>query len=628
MKKNTNALEKLYMTVIFIFMYAPIATLIVLSFNSSKSRAKWGGFTLQWYKQLVSDSEILNAMANTLIIALIATVVSTIIGTATCVALMGFKRRSRAFIMGITNIPMINADIVTGISLMLLFRVLHFQTGFVTVLLAHITFDIPYVMLSVMPRMKTISPSVYEAAQDLGAEPFYAFRKTVLPDLMPAVISGSLMAFTMSIDDFIITYFTKGSGFDTLSTKIYNEVKRGIQPEIYALSAIIFVVVLALLLASNRMKTRPAVLGRRLAEDGTVKKLTPAGIAAICAASVGIILLAMFFGGVFTKKSNQVYVYNWGEYIDPEVIEMFQEETGIEVIYDEFESNEIAYAKLASDNSAYDVVCPSEYMVAKMIDEDMLAPLDWNKIPSARENIGAEYYETAASYDPGNRYCVPYCWGTVGILYNKNMVDEPVTSWDILWDPKYKGEILMQDSVRDAFMVALARRGYSINSMDPQEIADATQDLIDQSPLVQAYVVDQVRDKMIGDEAALGVIYSGEAIYTQRENPNLEYVIPEEGSNVWIDGWVVTRDGRNKENAMKWIEFMCRPEIALMNFDYITYSTPNVAARELIEDEDIRNSHIAFPDEEDLRNCNTYIYLGEEGDRMYNDAWKKVKSAN
>lgn len=250
MKKT---LEKIYLTLIFIFMYAPIAALIVLSFNASKSRAKWGGFTLEWYASLLSDSEVLDALINTLVIALIATVFATLIGTVTCIAMMGLKRRSRAIIMGITNIPMINADIVTGISLMLLFRMMNVSTGFLTVVLAHITFNIPFVMLSVMPRMKELNPSVYEAALDLGATPYTAFTKTVLPDLLPAIISGALMAFTMSLDDFIITYFTKGSGFDTLSTLIYNEVKRGIQPEIYALSAIIFTAVLLLLLLINRV---------------------------------------------------------------------------------------------------------------------------------------------------------------------------------------------------------------------------------------------------------------------------------------------------------------------------------------------------------------------------------------
>ncbi len=620
-------IEKIYMGIIFIFMYAPILTLIALSFNSSKSRARWGGFTLQWYFNLFSDNAVLNAMANTLIIALISTVVATVIGTLTCVGLMGLRRRSRAFIMGVTNIPMINADIVTGISLMLLFKVLHFETGFITVLLAHITFNIPYVMLAVLPRMKTINPNVYEAAVDLGAGSLYAFRKAVLPDLMPAVLSGALMAFTMSIDDFIITYFTKGSGFDTLSTKIYNEVKRGIQPEIYALSSIIFVMVIILLAASNSMRQRQGRTKKNASLYKVEKKISKGQAVLIGLASVCIVLLALYFGGVFARKSNQLFVYNAGEYIDPEVIEMFEEETGIEVVYDEFETLEIMYAKMVQDDAAYDVICPSDYMIAKMMQAGMLRELDLDAIPN-RANIGEQYLESARSFDPENKYCVPYCWGTVGILYNKNLVDEPVNSWDILWDPKYSGQILMQDSIRDAFMVALERRGYSVNSTDPKELEEAAADLIEQKPLVQAYVIDQARDKMIGGEAALAVIYSGEVIYTQRENPDLEYCVPDEGSNVWIDGWVVTKRARNPEAAMKWIDFMCRPDIALMNFDFITYSTPNTVARDMIDDEAIRNSEVAFPGDDVLGRCDTYSYLGEEGDALYNRMWKKVKSGD
>lgn len=624
--KKMKPFEKIYLGIILLFMYAPILTLIVLSFNKSKSRSRWGGFTFNWYIRLFSDSAVLNALANTLIIALIATVIATFIGTLTTVALVGLNRKTRAVIMGITNIPMINAEIVTGISLMILFRVLHFQTGFITVLIAHITFNIPYVMLSVLPRMKTISPSVYEAALDLGAEPWYAFRKTILPDLAPAILSGALMAFTMSIDDFIITYFTKGSGFDTLSTKIYNEVKRGIQPEIYALSAIIFLVVMVLILLSNRAKARQPQ--KRELSEKEIKTRRTLTLVFGAVGGLGIIYLALLFGGVFTKHSNQVFVYNAGEYIDPEVIEMFQQETGIEVVYDEFETNEIMYAKIAADPSAYDVLCPSDYMIAKLISLDMLDPLDYALLPNAIEHIGEQYYRSSETFDPGNEYAIPYMWGTIGILYNKTMVEDPVNSWDILWNPKYAGEILMQDSIRDAFMIPLVRNHFSMNSVDPAEIEIATQDLIAQAPLVQAYVIDQVRDKMIGNEAALGVIYSGEAIYTQRENSDLEYVIPDEGSNVWIDSWVITKDARNKENAHAWIDFLCRPEIALMNFDFITYSIPNTTAREMIEDEDIRNSEIAFPPEEVLERCDTFVYLGEEGDRLYSEAWKKVKSAN
>lgn len=331
-------------------------------------------------------------------------------------------------------------------------------------------------------------------------------------------------------------------------------------------------------------------------------------------------------GSTSGGENGEVYVYNWGEYIDPETISLFEEETGIKVIYDEFETNEIMYPKVEAGSSVYDVICPSDYMVQKMIENDLLQELNYENMPNAKANIGEQYYEQAAQYDPGNKYCVPYCWGTVGILYNTTMVDEPVTSWNILWDEKYADNILMQDSVRDAFMVALKRNGYSMNTLESAELEKATQDLIDQKPLVQAYVVDQVRDKMIGGEAALGVIYSGEAIYTQRENSDLEYVIPEEGTNVWIDGWVIPKNAQNVENAEKFIDFMCRGDIALMNFEYITYSTPNTAAQELIEDEDIKNSEIAFPDLTQYENLETYTYLGEDGDTLYNNYWKEVMS--
>ncbi len=247
-----NLLRKLYICLIFLFLYAPILTLIVLSFNASKTRAKWGGFTFKWYLQMFENRAILQALSNTLIIALLSALVATVIGTIACISMQSMKRRNRALIMGITNIPMLNADIVTGISLMLLFITLGFRFGFMTILLSHITFNIPYVILSVMPRMKQLNPSIYEAALDLGASHIRAFFKVVFPDILPGILSGFLMAFTMSLDDFIITHFTKGPGIDTLSTKIYTEVKKGIKPEMYSLSTLIFVTVLILLFLVNR----------------------------------------------------------------------------------------------------------------------------------------------------------------------------------------------------------------------------------------------------------------------------------------------------------------------------------------------------------------------------------------
>lgn len=621
-----KSLQKLYLALIFIILYAPIVTLIVLSFNQSKTRSKWGGFTLKWYKELFQNEQIMSAFYTTLIIAFLSAAAATVIGTAAAIAIQGMKNRWRTLYMGVTNIPMMNAEIVMGVSLMLLFIACRMTLGFGTILIAHITFNIPYVILSVAPKLKQTNRHVYEAALDLGASPLNAFFKVVFPDIVPGVLSGFMLAFTMSLDDFVITHFTKGPGIDTLSTKIYTEVRKGIKPEIYALSTIMFVTVLVLLILINYSpKEKEETRKKRVKKPSKVKKVLFRRVipAVICAVFV-------FGGFYYAQESNmmnseKVVVYNWGEYLDPEVLTLFEQETGIDVVYEEFETNEILYPKISSGAIAYDVICPSDYMIQRMIENNLLAEINFDNIPNIK-NIGKDYMEQSRQFDPENKYSVPYCWGTVGILYNKTMVDEPITSWSVLWDEKYKDNILMQDSVRDAFGVTLKYLGYSLNSTDLDELTEARDLLIKQKPLVQAYVIDQVRDKMIGNEAAIGVIYSGEAIYTQMENPDLEYVIPEEGSNIWIDSWVIPKNAENKENAEKFINFLCRPEIALMNFEYITYSTPNSEARKLIEDEAIRNSEIAFPDLSKYDNLETFQYLGTEADQTYGELWNQVKS--
>lgn len=621
-------LQKIYLALIFILLYAPIVTLVVLSFNQSKTRAKWGGFTLKWYKELFQNEQIMSAFYTTLIIAFVSAAIATIIGTAAAIAIQGMKQKWKTMYMGLTNIPMMNAEIVMGVSLMLLFIAFHMTLGFGTILIAHITFNIPYVILSVSPKLKQTNRYTYEAAMDLGASPVKAFFKVVFPDIVPGVLSGFMLAFTMSLDDFVITHFTKGPGIDTLSTKIYTEVRKGIKPEIYALSTIMFVTVLVLLILVNYSpkEEEETTARKKVRRPSKVKKI-------IIRRVIPVTICILFIGGGFyyaeesgVVNDDKLVVYNWGEYIDPEVLTIFEEETGINVVYEEFETNEILYPKVSSGAIAYDVVCPSDYMIQRMIENDLLTEINFDNISNIK-NIGKQYMEQSRQFDPENKYSVPYCWGTVGILYNKTMVDEPVDSWSILWNPKYKDNILMQDSVRDAFGATLKYLGYSLNSTDLDELTEAKNLLIEQKPLVQAYVIDQVRDKMIGNEAALGVIYSGEAIYTQKENPNLEYVIPKEGSNIWIDSWVIPKNAEHKENAEKFINFLCRPDIALMNFEYITYSTPNEAARELIEDESIRNSEIAFPDLSKYDNLETFQYLGTEADQVYGDLWNKVKSS-
>ena len=334
------------------------------------------------------------------------------------------------------------------------------------------------------------------------------------------------------------------------------------------------------------------------------------------------------------QGDNVVMVYNAGEYIDPEVPKLFEEETGIKVIYDTFETNEEMYPVIQAGGVVYDAVCPSDYMIEKMMQNYLLQEVNFNNVPNIKE-IGKDYMKMCEQFDPGNKYVVPYTTGTVGILYNKKMLDDlgvPYpTKWADLWNPKLKGEILMQDSVRDAFMVALKKEGHSMNTVSDAELDEALQDLIKQKPLVQAYVVDQVRDKMIGEEAAVGVIYSGEILYVQGElegtDVEIDYAIPEEGTNVWFDGWVIPWNAKHKENAEKWMDFLCRPDIAAKNFEYITYPTPNVGALALLDKSYTENKAV-FPDmKEVLKKGEVYTYLGEENEAKYNNRWKILKAS-
>ena len=338
--------------------------------------------------------------------------------------------------------------------------------------------------------------------------------------------------------------------------------------------------------------------------------------------------------GQDAQGDNVVMVYNAGEYIDPEVPKLFEEETGIKVIYDTFETNEEMYPVIQAGGVVYDAVCPSDYMIEKMMQNHLLQEVDFNNVPNIKE-IGKDYMKMCEQFDPGNKYVVPYTTGTVGILYNKKMLDKlgvPYpTKWADLWNPKLKGEILMQDSVRDAFMVALKKEGHSMNTVSDAELDEALQDLIKQKPLVQAYVVDQVRDKMIGEEAAVGVIYSGEILYVQGElegtDVEIDYAIPEEGTNVWFDGWVIPWNAKHKENAEKWMNFLCRPDIAAKNFEYITYPTPNVGALALLDKSYTENKAL-FPDmKEVLKKGEVYTYLGEENEAKYNNRWKILKAS-
>lgn len=323
------------------------------------------------------------------------------------------------------------------------------------------------------------------------------------------------------------------------------------------------------------------------------------------------------------KNSNVLYVYNWGDYIDPDLITKFEDETGIDVKYDVYDTNEIMYQKLNSGNVSYDLIIPSDYMIEKMKSEGMLAKIDFSKIPNYKY-IGEQFKNLA--YDPTNEYSVPYMWGTVGIIYNTKKVTDPVDSWDILWNTKYKDQVIMPDGVRDAMAVAEKKLGYSLNTENPNEIEAAKRELMTQKKdgLILAYMVDQVKDAMVGGEASLAVAWSGDAVTMIERNPDLAYAIPKEGSNKWFDGIAIPKNAQHKENAEKFINFLCDPENAKQNVEYIGYSTPNTAAYDLLP-EDVREDKVAYPDESSLKNCEVFVDLPPEILRKYDEAWLEIK---
>lgn len=335
---------------------------------------------------------------------------------------------------------------------------------------------------------------------------------------------------------------------------------------------------------------------------------------------LGLVVFSLVLTGC-GKEQPTLFVYNWGDFIDESILEEFEKETGIKVVYDTYSTNEDMYVKIKSGGSNYDVIFPSEYMVTRMIQEDMLLKIDLGKIPNYK-NIDPNLM--GADYDPKNEYSLPYMWGTLGILYNTTMVDEEVDSWDILWDPKYAKEILMLDSQRDSIGAALLKLGYSVNTKDPKQLAEAAELLKQQKPLVLAYVVDEGKDKMVSGEAALALTWSGEAMYAIGENPDLTYAIPKEGTNIFFDVMAIPKGAKNVEAAHKFMDFLNRPDIAARNAEYTGYSTPNLAARALLPEE-IRNDPRAYPGEDVLARTEVFISLGETL-KEYDRIWTEVKA--
>lgn len=571
MSKDKRVLGKVGMALLLVFFYAPILFMIIFSFNSSKSLTHFTGFSLCWYEAMLKNHGMMESLYVTIIIALLATIISTIIGTITAIGLSKSKKVLRAFVSQVNDFPIMNPEIVTAIGLMLLFITFQIEKGFVTLLLAHIAFCIPYVILSIMPKIKSLDPNLADAAMDLGATPWQALVKVIVPQIMPGIVSGALIAFTMSFDDFVISYFVTGQGVKNLSIMVYTMSKR-INPSVNAISTLVVLLITITLIIVNvlpmiRKKTSPS------------KQNKPWKWAVVGVVVVG--LVASLFGlnksaGSQPYAGQTLHVYNWGEYTGENIISGFEELTGAKVIMDNFDSNEQMYIKVANGD-AYDVLVPSDYMIQRMMQEKMLQKLE----PETRKECLGELVDAIKGlpYDPKNEYSIPYFWGTVGIVYDKTKVfeeDLEKDGWDIFLDQKFKGDIYLYDSERDSFMMALKALGYSMNTTSQDELNAAYNWLIQCVQTMDPEIVtDEIIDNMAQARKALGLIYSGDAAYVMSENENMGFYMPKSGTNLWSDAMVIPKNAKNPKLANEFIRYITSYDAAMDNSSYVGYTSPN-----------------------------------------------------
>ena len=632
MKKTRN----IYTALVFIFLYMPIFVLILYSFNSSNSTSTFEGFSLKWYRELFSDSATLDALKNTLILAILSALISTVIGTMAAYGINKMQNKYvKGSVMSVTKIPMMNPEIVTGISMMLLFVFVGVMLGgksslgFGTVLIAHVTFNLPYVILSVMPKFKQMDKSLPEAALDLGCTPIQSFFKVELPQILPGIISGLIMAFTLSLDDFVISYFTIGSGFETLPIRIYSMTKKRVTPDMYALSTLIFVSILILLLVSNLVSDK-----NKEKMSKQAKKITKIVLSSVFAV-IAVITLIVFIASA-GKETVTVNVYNWGEYISDgsedtyntnlefekyyeEKLKAQGKDVDVRVNYTTYASNEDLYAKLKSGAGGYDIIIPSDYMIERLKADGLIQQLDLSKIPNF-DNIEEQFRNPFYDKDPNEKYTVMYTYGVIGIIYNKDKLDpadlEKIENgeagWELLWDEKYKGQILQFNNARDAFGTAMYALGIDVNNATDEDWQNAYNKLLMQKPLVQSYVMDEIYNKMESGEATLAAYYAGDCLSMIANNESLGFFYPknENGeyvTNIFADAMCIPKDAQNVEHAYEYINFMLSPEAARANAEYIYYASPNSV---VINNED-------------------YIdYLGEDYDLIYDPDFNNLITAN
>ena len=633
MKKKTSVGSKIILTLTMLFFYLPILYIIIFSFNDSRSLTKFGGFSLRWYEKMFADSTMMEAVLYTVIIAIIATVVATVVGTITAIGLSKSRKVVQKMVERINDLPVMNPDIVTAISLLMFFSVLTVKKGFGTLLIAHIMFCIPYVMLSVTPKLRSLDPNLIDAAMDLGATPFQALAKVIVPQIKPGIVSGALIAFTMSFDDFVISYFTTGNGVNNISILVYTMSKR-VNPSINALSTIVILLITLVLGVVNIV---PIVREKREKDGKSSRAVSRKAMAAVAAVlvlavvggTVGVRLSQQHKSAAAVEKygSNVLKLYLPGEYLGENVISDFEKQYGVRVIVENFDSNEMMYTKLMAGDR-YDVIIPSDYMIERLMNEDFLQPLDKSMIPNM-ENMSDAVL--GMSYDPDNTYSIPYFWGSVGLVYNHENVDPAVIEsegWEVLRNTDYAGHIYIYDSERDSFMMAFKALGYSMNTEDPNEINDAYEWLLQMNNTMSpVYVTDEVIDGMMNGYKDIAVVYSGDAAVVLDENEDMSFYMPSQGTNIWCDAMVIPANAENPKLAHEFINYMLTYEAAFDNTETVGYTSPNAEVfEEMTSSEDLYADNAAYLprsgyDKDEMFHDNQVLM------RELSKLWIKVKAA-
>ena len=625
MKKLNRNFNRVLMILVMVFFYLPIIYMIVFSFNDGKSLTNFTGFSLRWYAHMLESRDMMEALYTTFGVALIATAVSTVVGTISAIGLSKSKKIVRDLMEQVNNLPLMNPEIVTAIGFMLLFITFQIEKGFVTMLLAHIAFCIPYVMLSVMPKIRSLDPNLADAAMDLGATPWQALIKVIVPQIAPGILSGALIAFTMSIDDFIISYFVTGSGVKNLSIMVYTMSKR-VNPSINAISTLVVVIITAALIVINvvpvisaKREKKEEIKNHRFLIPGVVATVFVVGV--ICFTNFGNDKSALPYAG------QTLYVYNWGEYTGENLIKDFEAQTGATVVMENFDSNEQMYIKVANGES-YDILVPSDYMIQRMMQEGYLQKLDSSKI-TCMDNLTDAV--KGLPYDPNNEYSVPYFWGNVGIVYDKTKVDiEDLEKegFNIFLDEKYRGDIYLYDSERDSFMMALKALGYSMNTEDETELQAAYDWLVQCVETMEPEIVtDEIIDNMAQGRKALGLIYSGDATYVMSENENMGFYLPEGGTNLWSDAMVIPTNAKNPELAHEFINYVSSYEGSYDNSSYVGYTSANAEVmKDLSSDAGDFAGINAYLPRTDNKKDEVFVY-NEVTRKIISNMWSKVKIA-